>query len=65
MSSIKNCEGYVEELNGSNSQEHDENFGIETNQVKDEKTSESLSWWRRTTSLPSSLNKKKNVLFQE
>ena len=25
----------------------------------------SLSWWRRTTSLPSSLNRKKNILFQE
>ena len=25
---------------------------------------ESLSWWRRTTSLPSSLHKKKNIWFQ-
>ena len=33
-----------------------------------EKTAESptsLSWWRKTTSLPSSLNRKKNILFQE
>ena len=37
-------------------------------QVNGEKTFESptsLSWWRRTTSLPSSLNRKKNILFQE
>ena len=37
-------------------------------QVNGEKTAESpssLSWWRRTTSLPSSLNRKKNILFQE
>ena len=33
-----------------------------------EKTAESptsLSWWKKTTSLPSSLNRKKNILFQE
>ena len=37
-------------------------------QVNGEKTAESptsLSWWRKTTSLPSSLNRKKNILFQE
>ena len=25
---------------------------------------ETLSWWRRTTSLPSSLNRRKNIWFQ-
>ena len=59
MSSFKDSGGNVEELNGANSQDY---------QGRDEKSSESsesLSWWRLTTSLPSSLNKKKNVLFQE
>ena len=59
MSSIKDSGGDVEELKEANPLDY---------QGKDEKSSESsesLSWWRRTTSLPSSLNKKKNVLFQE
>ena len=36
----------------------------EQDQRKLETGSESLSWWRRTTSLPSSLNKRKNIWFQ-
>ena len=67
----------IEIHNGAQSQEHvKRSVGREvedtkTNQhpqVNGEKTAESptsLSWWRRTTSLPSSLSRKKNILFQE
>ena len=31
---------------------------------KPENGGDTLSWWRRTTSLPSSLNRRKNIWFQ-
>ena len=35
------------------------------NGEKNAESPTSSSWWRKTTSLPSTLNRKKNILFQE
>ena len=76
MSSTKdlNLGAHIEIQNGDQTQEHikrsvgGDGEETKTNQVNGEKPDESstsLSWWKRTTSLPSSLNRKKNILLQE
>ena len=46
--------------NGEERSQHHQDNG-----EKNAESPTSSSWWRKTTSLPSTLNRKKNILFQE